>query len=123
MANYGNSIGASKTSAVSVERINVWSKTYEFFPGGAVLAKSDTYPTGSIIYAGTPVAVSTPGGAATLNAASPIGLTYEDAVMGENAATFTVVTRGTFLVSRSKATITDAQQSALKGNIVFVKEV
>lgn len=122
MSNYGNSFGYKVSDAVSVERINVWDRTDEFFPGGGTLAVSTTYKEGTVIPAGTPVSVSKPGGTATLNGATPIGLTYDDVVMGSEACTLTIVTKGVFLASRSKATVTAAQEAKLPG-ITFVKEV
>lgn len=122
MKNYGSSFGYKVTDAVGVERINVWDRTYEFFPGGGTLAKSTTNKEGDVIPAGTPVSVAKPGGVATINGASPIGLTYEDVVMGADCCTLTIVTRGVFLASRTKATISAAQEAKLPG-ITFVKEV
>lgn len=122
MSNYGNTFGAKTYQSVGAERINVWDKTTEFYPSGAVLKVSDTYKEGSVIPAGTPVAVSTPGGEASLNTASPVGLLYQDVVMGSEFCTLTIVTRGTILESRIEATITSAQKTALKGQIIFVKE-
>ena len=122
MSNYGNSFGYKVTDETGVERINVWDRTDEFFPGGGVLTKSSTNKEGDTIPAGTPVSVEKPGGAATINGANPIGLTYEDAVMGADCCTLTIVTKGVFLVSRTKATVTTAQQAKLPG-ITFVKEV
>lgn len=120
--NYGNSFGKKTVDPVGVERINVWDRTEEFFPGGGVLKVSTTYKEGNVIPAGTPVSVAVPGGAATIGGNTPIGLTYEDVVMGSEFATLTIVVRGTFLESRSKATITAAQKTALK-QIIFVKEL
>lgn len=122
MSKYGNSFGYKVTDAVSVERINVWDRTTEFFPGGAVLTKDGTNTEGSVIPAGTPVSVSVPGGEAIINGETPVGLTYEDAVMGAECCTLTIVTKGVFLASRTKATVTSEQESKLPG-ITFVKEV
>lgn len=122
MSNYGNSFGYKVTDVTGVERINVWDRTDEFFPGGGVLTKNSTNKEGDTIPAGTPVSVGKPGGAATINGANPIGLTYEDAVMGADCCTLTIVTKGVFLVSRTKATVSTAQQAKLPG-ITFVKEV
>ena len=118
----GEKFGYKVTDATGVERINVWDRTDEFFPGGGVLTKSSTNKEGDTIPAGTPVSVEKPGGAATINGANPIGLTYEDAVMGADCCTLTIVTKGVFLVSRTKATVSTAQQAKLPG-ITFVKEV
>lgn len=119
---YGNSFGRKTYNAPTIERINVWDRTDEFYPVGAVLPVSTTYPEGTIIPAGTPVAIDKVGGTPTLNSATPTGHTYEDVVMGSEFATLTIVTRGTLLISRVKATITEAQQTALKGQIIYVKE-
>lgn len=120
--NYGNSFGKKTTDPVGAERINVWDRTEEFFPGGGVIKTSSTYKEGTVIPAGTPVSVSVPGGEATIGGSTPTGLTYEDVVMGSEFATLTIVVRGTFLESRSKATISTAQKNALK-QIIFVKEL
>ena len=64
MSNYGNSFGYKVTDVTGVERINVWDRTDEFFPGGGVLTKSSTNKEGDTIPAGTPVSVEKPGGAA-----------------------------------------------------------
>jgi hypothetical protein len=122
MANYGNEFSQKQVAAVGAERINLWDATEEFYPSGAVFTANSTYKVGSVIPAGTPVTVTTPGGAAVLNGATPVGLSYEDVVVGTIGSTLTVVTRGRFLESRSKATITDAQKEVLKGRILFVKE-
>jgi hypothetical protein len=123
MSNYGNSFGPKAYPKVGAERINVWDRTIEFYPSGAVLKVSDTYKEGAVIPAGTPVSVDVPGGEATLNSAAPVGLTYQDVVMGSEAASLTIVTRGTILESRVETTYTSAQKTALKGSIIFVKEV
>lgn len=121
--NYGNSFGPKTYPKAGAERINVWDRTIEFYPVGAKLDASDTYKEGAVIPAGTPVSVDKPGGTATLNGDSPIGLTYQDVVMGSEAATLTIVTRGTILESRTNVTYTSAQKAALNGLIIFVKEV
>lgn len=122
MSNYGDSFGPKTYPKVGAERINVWDKTIEQFPSGAVLKVSDTYPEGSVIPAGIPVEVATPGGEATLNSDTPVGLNLRDTVMGSEAASLAIVTRGTILESRVNVTYTSAQKAALKGLIVFVKE-
>lgn len=122
MANYGNSFGIKENEAVKLNRITVWDRIEDFYPVGAVLKKSTTYPEGTVIPAGTPISVSEIGGEATLNGNSPLGLTMQDVVMGPDCCTLTIVTRGTLLVSRIKATITSAQKTALKGQITFIAE-
>lgn len=122
MANYGNSFGAKHTEPVGLERITLWDTIYERILVGATVPVSDATPEGTVIPAGTPVSVDKLGGTATLNADAPIALTEEDVVMGSEFATLTLVKRGVFYVSRSKATITEAQQAALPG-ITFVKEL
>lgn len=122
MSNYGNSFGRKENDAVKLNRIVVWDKIDDFYPAGAVLKKSATYKEGDVIPAGTPISVSEIGGEATLNGSSPLGLTLQDVVMGSESCTLTIVTRGTLLVSRVKATITAAQKTALKGQIMFIAE-
>lgn len=122
MANYGNSFGNKVNDAVQLNRITVWDKIDDFYPAGAVLKKSSTYKEGDVIPAGTPISVSEIGGEATLNGSSPLGLTLQDVVMGPDCCTLTIVTRGTLLISRIKATITSAQKTALKGQIIFIAE-
>lgn len=123
MKNYGNTFNSAAVSPVGAERITVWKSVREFFPGGAYLAPSETYPVGSRIPALTPISVEKPGGTPTLNGSSPLGLTYEDAYMGTDGCTLTIVTSGEALISRSEATITTAQQTALFGRISMIKEV
>lgn len=121
MTNYGQSFGNKIGEAVGVERVALWLSTNEFYPVGAVLKKSATYPEGTRIPAGTPVSVDKPGGEATLNGTTPIALTYNDVVMGSEFATLTLVTHGTILESRCDATIT-ADQKAKLVHINFIKE-
>ena len=122
MKNYGNTFNAEAVEPVGVERIVVWKSVREFFPGGAYLAPSDTYPVGTRIPALTPIRVDKPGGTPELNGATPLGLTYEDAYVGTDGCTLTIVTSGEALVSRSEATITEEQETALFGRISFIKE-
>lgn len=122
MTNYGNSFGAKHTDPVGLERITLWDTIYERILVGATLPVSTATPEGTVIPAGTPVAVDKLGGTATLNADAPIGLTEEDVVMGSEFATLTIVKRGIIYADRTKATITDAQKAALPG-ITFVKEL
>jgi hypothetical protein len=123
MSNYGNSFGQKTYPSVGAERINVWDKVYETFPSGAILHASSTYKEGDVIPAGAAINVDIPGGEATIGGDSPTGLNLQDVVMGSDAASLTVVTRGTILESRVEVTYTEAQKSALKGSIIFVKEV
>lgn len=122
MKNYGNSFNAEAVNPVGAERITVWKSVREIFPGGAYLAPSETYPVGTRIPALTPIAVDKPGGTPTLNGDTPLGLTLEDAYMGTDGCTLTIVTSGEALISRSEATITETQQAALFGRISMIKE-
>lgn len=122
MANYGDSFGIHENGSVKINRINVWDKINEIYPGGAVLAAGGSYTEGTIIPAGTPVSAKVPGGAATLNSTTPIGFTMKDTPMGAKCCTLTIVTRGTLLESRVKATITATQKKAVAGQIIFIKE-
>ncbi len=122
MKNYGNTFNEEVVNPVGAERITVWKSAREFFPGGAYLAPSETYAVGTRISALTPVYVDKPGGTPTLNSATPLGLTYEDAYVGTNGCTLTIVTLGEALVSRSEATITAEQEAYLFGRISMIKE-
>lgn len=124
MTNYGNSFGNKRTEPVEVERITLWDTIYERVLVGATLKASDSYPEGTVIPAGTPIARKdgVVGGEAVLNSATPEGLTEEDVVMGSDFCTFSIVKRGVFYESRTKATITAAQKKVLSG-ITFEKGV
>lgn len=120
MKNYGNSFNAESAGPVSVGRRSLWKSAREFYPGGAYLAVSETYPAGTTIPAGTPVSVDKPGGTPTFNGDTPEGLTYEDIYVGTDGATVTICTRGEIMVKRTDATITEAQKTALFGRITFI---
>ena len=123
MANYGHSFGNTSAGPAGVERVVLWLDVYERQPAGAVLKVSDTYPEGTIIPAGTPITVDKLGGAATLNGATPIGLTLDDVTMGADFCTLTIVTRGRILEDRYSGTAyTAAQKKALTG-ITFINEL
>lgn len=122
MATFGNSFGEKRTGPVGAERINIWDSIEERYPSGAYLAVSTTHKEGSVIPAGTPVTIASVGATPVLNGASPTGLLEEDVVMGSKGCTLSVVTRGRFCESRSKATITSAQKTVLAGRILFVAE-
>lgn len=120
MQNYGGTFNAENGEQVSAGRITVWHDVTEIFPGGAHLAPSETYPVGNVFPAGTPIAVTTPGGTPTLDSATPTGLSKDERIMGSDGCTFTVVTKGTLYAKRVKATLTDAQKAYLKGQITFL---
>lgn len=122
MAKFGNSFGEKRYDPVGAERINLWDSIEERYPSGAYLAVSSTNKEGAVIPAGTPVTIASVGATPTLNGSSPTGLLEEDVVMGSKGCTLSVVTRGRFCESRSKATLTSAQKTALAGRILFVVE-
>ena len=122
MAKFGNSFGEKRYDPVGAERINLWDSIEERYPSGAYLAVSSTNKEGAVIPAGTPVTIASVGATPTLNESSPTGLLEEDVVMGSKGCTLSVVTRGRFCESRSKATLTSAQKTALAGRILFVVE-
>ena len=119
---YGNTFNSGREELGALGRVSLWPIVDEFFPVGVVVAVSETYPVGTKIPAGTPVQVDVVGGAPTLNGSAPVGLTYEDAYVGTNGCTLTIVTRGQINESLSEATCTSTQKTALKGRILFVKE-
>ncbi len=100
MANYGHSFGNTSAGPVEVERIVLWESEYERYPVGEVLKPTTTYPEGTLIPAGTPIAVDKLGGTATLNGSSPLGLTLDDVVMGADFCTLTIVTKGRIMEDR-----------------------
>ena len=119
---YGNTFNEGHEELGSVGRVNLFPIVDEYYPVGVFLAVSETYTVGTKIPAGTPISVDVLGGAPTLNGTAPIGLTYEDAYVGTNGCTLTIVTRGQIQESLSEATYTSTQKTALKGRILFIKE-
>lgn len=120
--NYGKSFGNKRTESEVLERIALWDRIDEKLLVGATLKAGGSYPEGKVIPAGTPIAVDKLGGTATLDSATPDGLTENDVVMGSEFATFSIVKRGIIYVDRTKATISEAQKKLLPG-ITFVKEL
>jgi hypothetical protein len=119
---HGNSFANSR-SEVAVGRVPVFGGDVRFYPAGAYVAVDSTNTVGTEYPAGTPVSIDTVGGAVTFNAETPTGLLYQDVVIGDNGATVDIVVAGEFYASLSKATITEAQESVLKGlGIRFIKE-
>lgn len=119
--NYGNSFNSSRVDT-DFGRVPIWIVVDEFLPVGAYLAVSETYPVGTKIPAGTPIQVDKVGGTVTLNGTAPQGLTYEDAYVGTDGCTLTIVGRGQLNESLSEATYTSTQKTALKGRISFIVE-
>lgn len=119
--NYGGTFHSSESEQVSYGRVTLWHDVEETFAGGATILPSDDYPVGTKIPAGTPVTVenNVPGGAGTLNGATPTGLSKDDRTVGSDGCTLTVVTRGAIYVKRTRATLTDAQKTHLAGRIQF----
>lgn len=119
--NYGNSFNSSKVDT-DFGRVPIWIMVDEFLPVGGYIAVSETYPVGTKIPAGTPISVDKVGGTVTLNGTAPQGLTYEDAYVGTDGCTLTIVGRGQLNESLSEATYTSTQKTALKGRISFIVE-
>ncbi len=120
--NYGNTFNTTSTEyAVSVETI--WVRADVFYPCGVFIPCDTTNTAGTKIPAGTPVGVDKIGGTVTFGSAAttPVGLTYEDAYVGTDGCSLTIVTNGTINESVSSATVTAAQKGKLPG-ITFVKE-
>lgn len=120
--NYGNTFNSGRKDLGSLGRVSLWPLVDEFFPVGVVVQVDETYTVGTKIPAGTPIQVDVIGGKPTLNGTAPIGLTYEDAYVGTDGCTLTIVTRGQINESLSEATYTSTQKTALKGRISFIKE-
>lgn len=119
---YGNSFNESKEALDVLGRVSLFPMVEEWYPVGVFVAVDSTNTVGKKIPAGTPVTVDELGGAPTLGGAAPIGLTYEDAYVGENGCTLTIVTRGQINESLSEVTYSSAQKTALNGRILFIKE-
>lgn len=113
--NYGGTFHNAESENVGFGRITLWHDVEETYPGGAYLAPSETYPVGTVIPGGTPVTIKdgVPGGAATLNDATPTGLNKDDRTVGSDGCTLTVVTRGIMYGKRTRATISDEQKAHL----------
>jgi hypothetical protein len=99
----------------------VFGGNIQLYPAGAYVPVDSTNTVGKEYPAGTPVSIDKVGGTVTFNATSPIGLLYQDVVIGENGATVDIVVAGEFYASLSKATVTTAQENKLT-RITFIKE-
>lgn len=119
---YGNTFNEAHEEIGSIGRVNLFPLVDEFHPVGVFVPVDGTNTVGKKIPAGTPISVDVLGGAPTLNGSAPIGLTYEDAYVGANGCTLTIVTRGQIQESLSEVTYTSTQKTALKGRILFIKE-
>lgn len=126
--NYGESFGRRLNGTVKVSTINVWNEIRSRIPVGLVLPKSETWPEGSVILAGTPASGTELGGTATIGSGADMsqrfsGLVEKDTVMGSDCCTLDVIDEGDLLIDRVSATITDAQKTALKGRIKFTPQI
>lgn len=121
--NYGNTFnqGAGDSLAVSVEAL--WPRADQFYPCGAFVQVDSTYTVGTKIPAGTPVQIDKIGDAPKLGstATAPVGRTYEDAWVGTDGCSLTIVTHGVINESLCEATVTAAQAKLLTG-ITSIKE-
>lgn len=106
---YGNSFGGSEESMI-LATYTPWIRVDEFYPGGAMVKvgqsmgtstppkKGDKIPLGTPIYmtglGGKPYTTNTTGEGQSVKAVFA-GLTYEDAYVGEEGCSLTIVSRGT----------------------------
>lgn len=105
---YGNSFGGSKES-MKLGVSSPWIRVDEFYPVGAMVKvgqsmgtstpkKGDKIPLGTPIYmtglGGKPYTTNSTGEGQSVKAVFA-GLTYEDAYVGEEGCSLTIVTRGT----------------------------
>lgn len=118
---YGNTFNQGAGESLSVSVVALWPRVDAFLPNGVSIAVDDTYTEGTKIPAGTPVEVDGTTVKIGSTATNPTGLTYEDAYVGNNGCTLTIVTNGLINESLSEASITAAQKKAVKG-ITFYKE-
>lgn len=121
--NYGNTFNSGAGDSISVSVEALWIRADVFAPLGGFVAKDDTNTLGKKIPAGTIVELGKPGDAPKFGTAAtnPTGLTYEDAYVGTDGCSVTVVTNGTINESLSEVTYTAAQKAKLPG-INFFKE-
>ena len=105
---YGNSFGGSSESMQMYTHPH-WIRVDEFYPGGAMVKvgqsmgtstpkKGDKIPLGTPIYmtglGGKPFSTNYTEEGQSVKAVF-VGLTYEDAYVGEEGCSLTIVTRGT----------------------------
>lgn len=119
--NYGNTFNHGAGETYSVSTAALWPRVDHFLPNGVSLPCDTTYTEGMKIAAGTPVEVDGLTVKVGSTATKPTGLTYEDAYVGNDGCTLTIVTGGVINESLSEATYTTAQKTALKC-ITFYKE-
>lgn len=108
---YGNSFGGSSES-MQLGVSSPWIRVDEFYPGGAMVKPGDfketvisTIKVGDKIPLGTPIYMAGLGSKAYFTSETIVtgsgvkaklaGLTYEDAYVGEEGCSLTIVTRGT----------------------------
>ena len=108
---YGNSFGSSSES-MKLATYTPWIRVDEFYPGGAMLKVGDNKEStsskvkvGDKIPLGTPIYMAGLGSKAYFTSDTNVtgsvvkavfaGLTYEDAYVGEEGCSLTIVTRGT----------------------------
>ena len=108
---YGNSFGSSSES-MKLGVSSPWIRVEEFYPGGAMLKVGDNKETtsskvkvGDKIPLGTPIYMAGLGSKAYFTSDTNVtgasvkaklaGLTYEDAYVGKEGCSLTIVTRGT----------------------------
>lgn len=127
---YGNSFGTAKET-ISLSAETIWVQADKFLPKGLWIEKgSGTTAVGAKIPAGTPVGYDTadskvvlnPTNAETASTGVPVGMTYEDAYVGTDGCTLTVVIAGIFNESLYEGTAITAAQKAALPCIHFVKE-
>lgn len=122
--NYGNTFNSGAGDSISVSVEAIWPRADKFYPCGAFIKVDTTNTVGTKIPAGTPVQIDKIGGSTLIGSAAtaPVGLTYEDAYVGTEGCSLTIVTAGDFNESLSSATISAVQKAKLT-SITFIKEV
>lgn len=126
---YGNSFSSGKKEELSLSVGAIWMQADKFYPNGLWVNKDSANTEGKKIPAGTPVGLDSdgavvinPDNVADTGTGTPIGLTYEDAYVGSDGCSLTVVTAGTINESLYEGdAITALQKSALPC-ITFFKE-
>ena len=120
---YGNTF-THGSSSYSADVSAIWPKVDEFYPVGAFVKCDATNTEGTKIPAGTVVQLDKIGADPKLNSAAtaPTGMTYEDAYVGKDGCSLTIVTKGIFNESLSDATAPTAAQKGKLYGITFIKE-
>lgn len=117
---YGNSFSSGKKETLSLSVEDIWIQADKFYPNGVWVAKDGTNTEGKKIPAGTPIGINA--GAVEIDSETPIALNYEDAYVGSDGCSLTLVVNGTINESLYEGTAYSSEQKAALPGITFYKE-